>query len=130
MAGFYVRHSYKHLRVALARGISVFLPIAHKPVTSRKDVILSGIPGTIDTFLRFFYFYFIRKNFMLTAYRGRSRGSVPTNISLSREAAEILEQHSHGQKGKMLSRLLFEYQAKLDERQRIAASLVSADVAS
>lgn len=62
---------------------------------------------------------------MLAEYKGRGKGSIPTNVSLSREAAEILEQHAHGQKGKMLSRLLFEYQARLDERQRLVGQLIN-----
>ena len=55
------------------------------------------------------------------AYAGRPPGTVPINISLPREAAELLTQLAATSKGKgdFVARLLFEHQARQEERRRM-----------
>ena len=53
-------------------------------------------------------------------YRGRYPGIIPVNVALDREAALILESlapHKRA-RGQLLSRLLHDYQARLEERER------------
>jgi hypothetical protein len=56
-----------------------------------------------------------------TQYVGRPEGVVPVNFSLDREAYELLRQLSPTRRsyGKFLSRLIYEHQARQDERARL-----------
>ena len=54
-------------------------------------------------------------------YNGRYPGIVPMNVAIDREAALILDAlapHKRA-RGQLLSRLLHDYQARLEERQRL-----------
>ena len=55
------------------------------------------------------------------SYAGRPAGVVPINITLPREAAELLGQLAATSKGKgdFVARLVFEHAARLDERKRM-----------
>jgi hypothetical protein len=58
-------------------------------------------------------------------YSGRSAGVVPVNFSLDREAAELLRRVAPGMKtkGRFISRLIFEYAARQEERERLRDQL-------
>ncbi len=51
-------------------------------------------------------------------YTGRAQGVVPINISIDRDAYELLRQHAPTTKayGRFLSRLVYEHQARIEER--------------
>ena len=59
------------------------------------------------------------------AYAGRNPAMMPINLSLEKEAVGILRQHANGRRsyGRLLSRLLYEFEAKMEERKRIVESL-------
>ena len=59
----------------------------------------------------------------------RSHTVLPVGISLDREAAEILRHYCPpGTKsaGRLVSRLLFEHHARLEEKRRLRASVIAA----
>jgi hypothetical protein len=55
------------------------------------------------------------------SYAGRPPGVVPINISLPREAAELLVQLAATSKGRgdFVARLIFEHQVRQEERRRM-----------
>jgi hypothetical protein len=58
-------------------------------------------------------------------YAGRGQGYVPVNLSLDREAAEVLSHVAPGFKsrGRFISRLIFEHVARQEERERLRAQI-------
>ena len=58
-------------------------------------------------------------------YSGRSDGVVPVNFTLDREAAELLRLVAPGirTRGRFVSRLIYEFAARQEERQRLRQQL-------
>jgi hypothetical protein len=55
-----------------------------------------------------------------TPYAGRREDGVVLNITLDRQAKELLQQWAPGkQMGAMVARLIYEHQARQEERQRL-----------
>jgi hypothetical protein len=61
-------------------------------------------------------------------YSGRPAGVVPVNFTLDRDAVELLIQLAPGLKarGRFVSRLIFEYAARQEERTRLHQQMVAA----
>ncbi len=62
---------------------------------------------------------------MKDQYSGRPPNSVPVNLSLDREVAELLERFAPNKRarGRFLSRLIYEHVARQEERQRLRQAL-------
>jgi hypothetical protein len=60
-------------------------------------------------------------------YKNRPDGVIPVNLSLDKEAAELLAQLAPTKKahGRFISRLLYEFAARQEERQRVRKALES-----
>jgi hypothetical protein len=58
-------------------------------------------------------------------YAGRPAGVVPLSLSLDREAAALLAHWAPTKKarGRFLSRLLYEHDARMEERQKVRQAL-------
>jgi hypothetical protein len=67
-----------------------------------------------------------------TPYGGLRRADAAVlNVTLDREAKELLQQWAPGkQMGAMVARLIYEHQARQEERQRIAQELLNNGKAS
>jgi hypothetical protein len=58
-------------------------------------------------------------------YSGRGAGVIPVNFTLDREAAELLRRVAPGirTRGRFISRLIYEFAARQEERQRLCQQL-------
>jgi len=58
------------------------------------------------------------------SYAGRRPDVVPINCSIDRQAADLLRQYSGGKKvGAFVSRLVFEFHAREEQRRRVQEAL-------
>jgi hypothetical protein len=59
------------------------------------------------------------------SYAGRAPGVVPVNLTIDREAYELLQQHAPGKKtyGRFLSRLIYEHTARQAVWQQVREQL-------
>ncbi len=60
-------------------------------------------------------------------YAGRAPGVVPVNLTLDKDAYELLQQQAPAKKayGRFLSRLIYEHQARQEERRRVREQMVA-----
>ena len=60
-------------------------------------------------------------------YAGRAPGVVPVNLTLDRDAYELLREQAPVKKGygRFLSRLIYEHSARQQERQRVREQMVA-----
>jgi len=59
------------------------------------------------------------------SYAGRAPGVVPVNLTIDRNAYELLQRHAAGKKtyGRLLSRLIYEHDAREAVRQQVREQL-------
>ncbi len=59
-------------------------------------------------------------------YASRNPSIMPINLSLDKEAVEILRHNANGRRryGRLISRLLYEFQARREERQRLSRASI------
>ena len=60
-------------------------------------------------------------------YTGRAPGVVPVNLTLDKDAYDLLQQQAPAKKayGRFVSRLIYEHQARQEERQRLRAQMAN-----
>ena len=61
-------------------------------------------------------------------YAGRAPGVVPVNLTLDKDAYELLQQQAPAKKayGRFISRLIYEHCVRQEERQRVRERMVAA----